>query len=60
MINVKGKKYYTTVEIAKKIGVHKRTIQNWVDNGSLIPFKFSPKKFYFDEDAIEKCVRGGE
>jgi excisionase family DNA binding protein len=58
MIEVNGKKYYTTKEIAKKIGVHKRTIQNWVNNGSLIPFKFSIKKFYFDEDAIEKCIKG--
>jgi DNA-binding transcriptional MerR regulator len=60
MIEVNGTKYYTTVEIAKKIGVSKRLIQDWCRKGMIKPFKFSPGKFYYDEASIEKHIRQGE
>jgi excisionase family DNA binding protein len=58
MITINNKTYYTTIEIAEKIGVHKRTIHNWLKSGKLIPYKFGTHKFYFDDEAIEKCIRG--
>lgn len=58
MININGKQYYTTKEVAKKLGLHFQTIQTWVKLGKLIPFKFGPRKFYYDDESIEKCIKG--
>jgi len=58
MLELNDKKYYTTRELAKKLGKHIRTIQGWVRDGRLKPFKFGPKKFYYDEDSVERCLRG--
>jgi len=58
MLTLNGTTYYTTAEIAKKIGVHKLTINRWVKEGRLIPHKFGVKKFYFTESSIEKCIKG--
>jgi excisionase family DNA binding protein len=58
MIELNNKKYYTTKEVSQKLGLHFRTIQGWVSAGKLIPLKFGPKKFYYDEESIEKCLRG--
>lgn len=58
MIELNGKKYYTTKEVAAKLNFSLRTIHNWVRDGKLIPFKFGPKKFYYDEQAIENCLKG--
>jgi excisionase family DNA binding protein len=58
MIILNEKKYYTTREVANKFGFHVRTIQGWIRDGKLIPYKFGPKKFYFDESSIENCIKG--
>ena len=58
MIEINGKKFYTTKEVAEKLGFRFRTIQGWVKTGKLKPLRFGPKKFYFDEQAIEDCLRG--
>jgi excisionase family DNA binding protein len=58
MLEINNKKYYTTKEVAEKLGLHLRTIQGWVRDGKLIPYKFGPKKFYYDEENIEKCIKG--
>ncbi len=58
MFTLKNKKYYTTKEIAKICKVDRTTVIRWVKNGKLVPFKFGPRKFLYDEDAFEKCIRG--
>ena len=58
MLEINGKRFYTTRELSKKMGKHVRTIQGWVRDGKLTPFKFGPKKFYYDEEAVEKCLKG--
>ena len=58
MFEINGKQYYTTQEVAKKLNKHIRTIQGWVRDGKLKPFKFGPKKFYYDENSIEDCLKG--
>lgn len=58
MITINSKIYYTTKEVAKKLNKNYQTIQKWVRDGKLIPFKFSNKKFYYDDESIEKCIRG--
>ena len=58
MIELNNKKYYTTQEVAIKLNKHLRTIQGWVRDGKLKPFKFGPKRFYYDEESIEKCLKG--
>ena len=58
MIELEGKKYYTTKEVSEKLGRHLRTIQGWVRDGKLIPFKFGPHKFYYDEATIARCLKG--
>lgn len=58
MIELNGKRYYTTKEVSEKLNLHLRTVQGWVRDGKLIPFKFGPKKFYYDETAIENCIKG--
>ena len=58
MITINNKNYYTTKELADKLNLHLRTIQRWVREKKLIPFKFGPKKFYYDDNAIENCIRG--
>jgi excisionase family DNA binding protein len=58
MIELEGKKYYTTKEVSEKLNLHLRTIQNWVKEKKLIPFKFGPRKFYYDEAAIARCLKG--
>ena len=58
MIELNGVKYYTTQEVAYKLNKHLRTIQNWIKTGKLKPFKFGPKKFYYTEEILEKCLKG--
>lgn len=58
MIILNNKNYYTTREVSEKFGFHVRTIQGWVRDGKLVPFKFGPKKFYYTEDSIENCLKG--
>jgi excisionase family DNA binding protein len=58
MITLNGKDYYTTKEVAKKLNKHLRTIQGWVRDKKLIPYKFGPKRFYYTDDSIEKCLKG--
>lgn len=58
MIELNNKKFYTTKEVSIKLGLHIRTIQGWVRAGKLKPYKFGPKKFYYDETSIENCLKG--
>lgn len=58
MIELNNKKYYTTREVAEKLNIHIRTVQNWVKNKKIIPYKFGPKKFYYDDTSIENCIKG--
>jgi excisionase family DNA binding protein len=58
MFTINNTNYYTTKEVSEKLNVHLRTIQNWVKYGKLKPFKFGPRKFLYDEETIERCLRG--
>ncbi len=58
MIKLNNTEYYTTKEVSVKLGVHLRTVHSWIRDGKIKPFRFGPKKFYFDEVAIENCIKG--
>ena len=51
---MQNKKYLTTKEVMKLLGVSRKTIYNYVQRGLLKPIKLSPVKLLFDiEDIIE-------
>ena len=57
MIEIAGKKYYTTGEAAKLLQMNERTIREWIKTGKLKATK--PGRSYFiSEDAISELING--
>ena len=57
MIEIAGKKYYTTGETAKLLQMNERTIREWVKAGKLKATK--PGRSYFiSEEAISELING--
>jgi excisionase family DNA binding protein len=57
LIEIAGKKYYTTTETAKLLQMNERTIREWVKTGKLKATK--PGRSYFiSEAAISELING--
>jgi len=55
LIEIAGKKYYTTGEAAKLLQMNERTIREWIKTGKLKATK--PGRSYFiSEDAIRALI----
>lgn len=52
------KEYYSLQELAKKWGLCKRTIYNYVKGGKLKAFK-AGNKFLISKEEVERMERGG-
>ena len=53
---MQNKKYLTTKEVMKLLGVSRKTIYNYVQRGLLKPIKLSPVKLLFDIEDIIKTL----
>jgi len=53
---MQNKKYLTTKEVMKLLGVSRKTIYNYVQRGILKPIKLSPVKLLFDIEDIIKSL----
>ena len=58
MIELKGEKYYSSKEVAKKFGVTMGTIAKWRQDEKLEGYQLSPHKFLFSETNLEKMIKG--
>lgn len=54
--NIKTRESYTTKRIAQEIGVHQRTVQEWIKQG-LIPIENS-RPYYFMGYELKKFLEG--
>jgi len=53
---MQNKKYLTTKEVMKLLGVSRKTVYNYIQRGILKPIKLSPVKLLFDIEDIIKTL----
>ena len=58
MFEWKGKDYYTSLDLAKKIHVSQNTINRWRVCGKLKFIKLSERKYLFTEEHIKDFLKG--
>ena len=59
MVEIAGKRYYTTQEIAEKLSLNIETVRRWIKSGKLKAKKIG-RTYYIEESELLKLFEGNE